>query len=584
MSTSAEQIGALNEPVERRFYPRIAPGAPIYIASGEENQGVLLNVSENGLLVSTPIALKLNLVSRISVPLNGLPNAIQVHARVIWTSESTKRAGIQMLDLSEHDREQIRKWGALESAQSLQQEVNRSRVAPEAPVTPPAPMPTVQSSMEACLLAPLITPTLPARVARKRSTSALADTLWGLLIGTLCFGAVFFFRDVALRSPSTGSPGNPGGIVAMPTMQDNPVSPTQTPDSSASRVSENGISSHRPSPASATPRKPPADIPAAKAPREKTNADPADSASAASSSAPLHAARSQSDTRQTDSDSPVKQTRETTLLPDSSRPVAPEPEAVARNDESAASSSTTAETQPVFRHDTAGSLASGNTVPNLPPQLPAKAPVLNPGRANATSAGTQPGIAASPSIASTRSPSLTTNGALHGVRISNAPVIQMDAPQSSILEVRSPTGFHSSVLELPNERVLESPSVTMRIQRSILLPPTRPWWPFNRNKKVVVGELLSRVDPQVPHVQIGSGSSVRVKATVARDGHVERVQPVNGPATLVPSVVRAIREWRYQPTLADDKPVETECYIEVQFHAPARTAKQLWKPVQAERR
>jgi hypothetical protein len=53
---------------------------------------------------------------------------------------------------------------------------------------------------------------------------------------------------------------------------------------------------------------------------------------------------------------------------------------------------------------------------------------------------------------------------------------------------------------------------------------------------------------------------------------------VNGPATLVPSVVRAIREWRYQPTLADDKPVETECYIEVQFHAPARTAKQFWKP------
>ncbi len=575
MSTSAEQIAALNAPVERRFYPRIAPRAPIYIASGEKNQCVLLNVSENGLLVSTPIALKLNFVSRISVPLNGLLNAIQVHALVIWTSESTKHAGIQMLDLSEHDREQIRKWGALESAQSSQQEVNRPRVAAQAPVTPPAPMPTAQSSTEAWLIAPLIAPTLPARLARKRSTSALADALWGLLIGTLCVGAVFFFRDVAARSLSTGSAGNPGGSVAVPTMQDNPVSPPQTPDSSSSRVSENGISDHRPSPASATPRKPPADIPAAKAPIEKTNADPADSASATSSSAPVRAARSQSDTRQTDSASPVKQTRETTPLPDLLRPVAPETEAVARNDESAASSSTTAETQPVFRHETtAGSLASGNTVPTLPPQLPAKAPVLNPGRAKATSAGTQPAITVSPIIASTRSPSLTTNGAFHGVRTSYAPVIQMDAPQSSILEVRSSTGFRSSVLELPGERVLESPSVTMRIQRSILLPPTRPWWPFNRNKKLVVGELLSRVDPQASHVQIGSGFSVRVKATVARDGHVERVQPLNGPATLVPSVVRAIREWRYQPTLADDKPVETECYIEVQFHAPARTAKQ----------
>src|ERR1700687_4218433 len=224
MFTSAEQIAALNAPLERRFYPRIAPRAPIYIASGEKNQCVLLNVSENGLLVSTPIALKLNFVSRISVPLNGLLKAIQVHALVIWTSESTKHAGIQMLDLSEHDREQIRKWGALESAQSSQQAVNRPRVAAQAPVTPPAPMPTAQSSTEACFIAP----TLPARLARKRSTSALADALWGLLIGTLCGGAVFFFRDVAAPSLPTDSAGNPGGSVAVPTMQDNPVSPPQT--------------------------------------------------------------------------------------------------------------------------------------------------------------------------------------------------------------------------------------------------------------------------------------------------------------------------------------------------------------------
>jgi hypothetical protein len=571
MSTSAEQIAVLNAPAERRFYSRIAPSAPIYIGCGEKNQGVLLNVSENGLLVSTPIALKLNLVSRISVPLDGLSNAIQVHARVIWTSESTKRAGIQMLDLSEHDREQIRKWGALKFAQLSQQEVNRTRVAPEAPVTPAAPMPTVQSSTEARLIAP----SLPARVARKRPTSALADALWGLLIGTICFGAVFFFRDVAPRSLSTGSAGNPSGSVAMPTMQDNPLTPPQTPDSSLSRASENGIAGHRPSPASATPRKPPAGIPAAKAPIEKTNADPADSASATFSSAPVRAARSQSDTRQTDSASPVKQTRETTPLPDLSRPITPETEAFARNDESAASSSTTAETQPVFRHDTtAGSLASGNTVPNLPPQLPSKAPVLNPGRANTTSAGTQPAIAASPIIASTRSPSLTTNGAFHGVRTSDASVIQMDAPRGQVMEIHLPRGYQASFFNLPSERVLESPSVTMHIQRSVLMPTTHVGWPFNRNKKVVVGELISRVDPQAAQIPINPSDSVRVKATVAKDGRIESVRPILGPTNLVPAVVKAVHEWRYQPTLIDDKPVETQCYIVVQFHGPAgRTAR-----------
>jgi hypothetical protein len=260
------------------------------------------------------------------------------------------------------------------------------------------------------------------------------------------------------------------------------VRPSQTPGSLSSRVSENGIAGHRPSSASATSRKPP-DIPAAKAPIEKTNADPADSASATFSSAPVRAARSQSDTRQTDSASPVKQTRETTPLPDLSRPIAPETEAFARNDESASSSSTTAETQPVFRHDTtAGSLASGNTVPNLPPQLP-WAPVLNPGRANATSAGTQPAIAASPIIAPTRSPSLTTNGAFHGVRTSDAAVIQMDAPRHQVLEIHLSRGSQASFFDLPGERVLESPSVTMRIQRSVHMPTTHVAWSFNRNKK-----------------------------------------------------------------------------------------------------
>jgi hypothetical protein len=147
----------------------------------------------------------------------------------------------------------------------------------------------------------------------------------------------------------------------------------------------------------------------------------------------------------------------------------------------------------------------------------------------------------------------------------------MDAPAGQALEIHPPSRYHSSFYNLPGERVLESPSVTIHIQRSVRLPPAHAWWPFNRNKKVVVGELVSRVDPQEAQVQVGS---VRVNATVAADGHIENVRPINGPANLVPSVVRAVHEWRYQPTLMDDKPVETECYVVVQFHpSPNRVAR-----------
>src|SRR6476659_1816711 len=110
ISTSTDRIEAFDSAAERRFYPRIAPTRPLYVPFGGNNLAMLLNLSENGLLVSTPASLELNSVFRLSIRLNGLPKAIEVHVRTIWTSQSKKRAGIQLLDLSDHDREQIRKW------------------------------------------------------------------------------------------------------------------------------------------------------------------------------------------------------------------------------------------------------------------------------------------------------------------------------------------------------------------------------------------------------------------------------------------------------------------------------------------
>src|SRR5690349_15363161 len=105
---------------ERRFYPRVSPTRPLYVPFSSSNLGMLLNISENGLLVSTPAALELNSVSRLAIRLNGIANPIEVHARTVWTSESNNRAGIQLLDLSEHDREQIRKWAEMESGRARQ--------------------------------------------------------------------------------------------------------------------------------------------------------------------------------------------------------------------------------------------------------------------------------------------------------------------------------------------------------------------------------------------------------------------------------------------------------------------------------
>jgi PilZ domain/Gram-negative bacterial TonB protein C-terminal len=110
MSTSTEYMDGLNASVERRFYPRVTPPTPIYVAFGSNNLGILHNVSENGLQVKTPGGLPLNSVFRVFLSLNGAPKTITVSVRTVWTDDTEKRSGIQLLDLADEDRAQIRRW------------------------------------------------------------------------------------------------------------------------------------------------------------------------------------------------------------------------------------------------------------------------------------------------------------------------------------------------------------------------------------------------------------------------------------------------------------------------------------------
>ncbi len=118
MSTSTEYMDGLNAPAERRFYSRVTPPTPIYVAFGANNLGVLHNVSENGFQVTTPSGLPLNSVFRVFLSLNGAPKTIAVTVRTIWTDAADNRSGIQLLDLADEDRQQIRDWVELELSRS----------------------------------------------------------------------------------------------------------------------------------------------------------------------------------------------------------------------------------------------------------------------------------------------------------------------------------------------------------------------------------------------------------------------------------------------------------------------------------
>ena len=147
MSTSTDQFAAMNAPMERRFYPRVTPSAPIYVAFGSNNLGTLLNVSENGFSVGTPSPLDLNSVYRVYLSLDGASSAITVSVRTVWTSHAQNSAGIQLLDLSEQDREQIRNWVALQTSrnESLEGWFSPKKAEPSTASTQRAPTPVASN-------------------------------------------------------------------------------------------------------------------------------------------------------------------------------------------------------------------------------------------------------------------------------------------------------------------------------------------------------------------------------------------------------------------------------------------------------
>jgi hypothetical protein len=538
MSTPVQQAPLLTATLERRFYPRIVPQTPLFLAfsENESEASLLLNVSENGLLVSTPIGLPCNFVARLSVPLNGLPKPVQVIGRVAWASEASKLAGIQLLDLSEHDRQQIRKWGARESPESWQPPFDPPQhgIAPStgAPETPHA---TCQFPEEApfstpgdivALAPPLIVSAPPASTVARRAMRAT-------LVATISLAAAVILLKAAPGSPFARSKDiRPKPSAAAPPAQEMQPTP-RTPDMS-----------------------------------NRATATPAASLAPTDDAAISKRAHSTAASPRHDSEKPVEVPSETAS---DENPVKPQSDlsltgALPAATE-AASVLSSASPQLPDLHEVPKEVTPEPEIPLSPDLATPKQPLRNPTHATEMTANTSPIV---PSTLPPNAPVAPTRSAFSPK--SAAPVIQMDPPRNQVFDIHLSSGHQASFLSLPGERVLESPSITVRIQRSVLLPATHAGWPFNRNKKVVVGELISRVDPPATQLPTGPANSVRVKATVAKDGHIQDVNQILGPASLFPAVTKALREWRYQPTLVDDKPVETQCYVVFQFHTPSYRA------------
>jgi len=80
-------------------------------------------------------------------------------------------------------------------------------------------------------------------------------------------------------------------------------------------------------------------------------------------------------------------------------------------------------------------------------------------------------------------------------------------------------------------------------------------------------KLVYRVKPQYPEAarQAGTQGVVWLQIMIDKEGKVEEITPVTGPAVLVEAAKEAVRHWRYSPTYLGERPVAVTTVVRLEF-------------------
>jgi TonB family protein len=116
MSEVLEFTHSLRSPAERRKHARQRPNSLTYIELDRENGGIVLDASANGISVQAVVGLADDVLPRVRLRLPDSKEWLEFRARVVWTRESRKVAGLEFEDLRDESRSQLEEWLAREAA------------------------------------------------------------------------------------------------------------------------------------------------------------------------------------------------------------------------------------------------------------------------------------------------------------------------------------------------------------------------------------------------------------------------------------------------------------------------------------
>jgi len=541
------------QPGERRAFPRCPIRPFSYVELGHDNGGVLLNISESGLAVTSAMALAEKDLPSIVVQFTGSQDQVNVSGQIAWISESKKEAGIRFVNLTEEARRMIA--GRISKEQSPAEDQGQSVKVPDPVIHVPKPKiarlkipkpvnfpdavaipPAIPEIPKLKILKPADTPSGAAQEDRRasiRTNLSLPDDFVQVATAAVPSGlsqkSEFrrksrpIFRPGTLRAVSDQLRRLAAVLVlaavaglairwvaASPSIRHEVVG----------FIAENTKS--------------------LKKPVELKEALPTNKANKTTDASVLQAERSGSQAVEFDS-APTN-----------------------RDGKGSGTASVPARPPARISEPSAAKSAANSTRRRTESPLPAVKSQLTKLPDHAVAVVPNPNPANAPNQPASNSPAQPTQS-----------IVSTPAPN---LPISLPSGTASAELKTkeppppPKQPVVQvtptwSVSVSTDPYPSIRIPADVSSQKATRGSSLQIGRATSRVEPVYPEEAKRQGveGTVKLHVVVGRDGTVQSAEPISGPTLLAKAATSAIREWHYAQTLLAGQPVETEQDIVVNF-------------------
>lgn len=104
-------------------------------------------------------------------------------------------------------------------------------------------------------------------------------------------------------------------------------------------------------------------------------------------------------------------------------------------------------------------------------------------------------------------------------------------------------------------------------RRQVQVVPSEVKGPVRVSSGVMDGIVIRKTLPAYPLIakEAGVQGAVSLQATISKNGTIENLRVVSGPAMLQQAAIDAVKQWRYKPFLLNGEPVEVETTVNVVF-------------------